>query len=100
MTDETITVVFVEPKLSVEDLSQCKSSDGVTCFKELSNLKEKSYFPNVANAVNGLFDNLERNKAMIDQSDDILEAVEEGNRVIFVYLDVATENKDYVSHGK
>lgn len=99
MNDETITVVFVEPKLSVEDLSQCKANDGVTCFKELASLKDRSYLPNVVDAVNGLYD-LESNKATIDQSDDILEAVDDGNRVIFVYLEVASNNKDFESHGK
>lgn len=99
MNDETVTVVFVEPKLSVEDLSQCKSDDGITCFKALASFKERTYLPNVVDAVNGLYDNLESNKATIDQSDDILEAVEEGNRVIFVYLEVASNSKDYESHG-
>lgn len=100
VSDETITVVFVEPKLSVEDLSHCKTDDGVTCFTELSNLKERSYIPSVSDAVDGLYDNLESNKATIDADDDILEAVEQGNRVVFVYLDLATEEKDFQSHDK
>lgn len=100
MTEETVTVVFVEPKLSAEDFSHCKADDGVTCFKKLASFKERSYLPNVVDAVNGLFDNLESSKATIDQSDDILEAVEGGNRVVFVYLEVASDNKDFESHGK
>uniref|UniRef100_A0A336M6Q9 CSON010943 protein n=1 Tax=Culicoides sonorensis TaxID=179676 RepID=A0A336M6Q9_CULSO len=100
VSDETITVVFVEPKLSVEDLSHCKTNDGATCFKELQGLKERSYIPSVSDAVNGLYDNLESNKATIDADDDILDAVEQGNKVIFVYLDLATENKDFESHDK
>lgn len=84
----------------MEDLSQCKSDDGATCFKALASFKERSYLPNVVDAVNGLYDNLESSKASIDQSDDILEAVDGGNRVIFVYLEVADDHKDYENHGK
>ncbi|XP_063705551.1 V-type proton ATPase subunit S1 isoform X2 [Culicoides brevitarsis] len=100
LNEETVTVVFVEPKLSVEDLSQCKADDGVTCFKNLAALEERSYLPNVKMPVDGLFDNLDANKATIDQSDDVLEALENGNRVVFVYLDVAEESKDFESHDK
>lgn len=97
---DTVTVVFIEPKLNIEDLTRCKTSDGVTCFKQLSSIAEKSYLPNVNNAIDSLYDNLESAKTTIDIAEDVFSAIEAGNRVVFVNLDLALEKDDYVKHGK
>lgn len=44
--ENTVTLVFVEQKLSTEDLSRCKLKTQ-TCFKHLQNIEKKSYFANV-----------------------------------------------------
>jgi len=98
---DTVTVIFVEPKLNIEDLTQCKTTNGVTCFKQLSSISDKSYLPNVNDAVTGLYDNLdESEKVTVDTSEDIFSTIEAGNRIVFVDLDLAMNSDDYMSHDK
>jgi V-type H+-transporting ATPase S1 subunit len=44
---ETIAFVFAEDQLSTEDLSQCRTTIGNTCFRGIQQVKTKLYLPNV-----------------------------------------------------
>lgn len=97
--ENTKIVVFIEPQLSIDNLSRCRTSDDVTCFKQLSTAPEKSYLPNVADPVDGLFDTYEAESKVVSEKDDIVGAVDSGNRVIFVNLDTAIDSNDFQAHG-
>lgn len=50
-SDDAVTVVFYENNLSTQDLTQCKTAEGTTCFPYLNSLKSSSYLPSVENPV-------------------------------------------------
>lgn len=97
VTEDTVTIVFVEPKLSIDDLTKCKKANGVTCFENLNNIQSKSYFPNVASPIEGLYDVPSDEQLQLSATDDILSASGSG-KVIFVDLDLAKKADDYVKH--
>lgn len=53
-SDDAVTVVFYENILSTQDLTQCKTKDGKTCFEYLNSIKPSSYLPSVENPIETL----------------------------------------------
>lgn len=97
VTEGTAVVVFVEPKLSIEDLTGCKRTGGVTCFENLNTIQSKSYFPNVASPLEGLYDVPSDEQIQVSASDNILDVAGSG-KIVFVELDLAKSPDDYVKH--
>lgn len=99
---ETITVVFIEPKLQTEDLT-CRTADQVThvtqsCFANLNKIQEKSYLPRVSLPVEGIYE-LNGDATEVVQADEVLAVAGKG-KVIIVNFEAATSADDYVSHDR
>lgn len=93
----TLTLVFIEPRLSVEDFSQ-KNSNGETSFPYLhDNIYEAVYMPNVKNALKALNRTAGESATNIyitDESSDILglNKLNAGN-FVFIHLNDAREGE-------
>lgn len=98
---DTLTVVFVENKLSVEDLSQCKLNTK-TCFENLRKT-DKTYLSSVEQPVDSLISAFgEENKKSIsvNSDDDLSEANVNGEKILFVYLDDVERPEDFSKHDE
>lgn len=99
-TKDTLTVVFVENKLSVEDFSQCRLKTK-TCFENLNNIERKSYLSSVAEPVNSLLSAFGQKKSItISSESDLKDAKVDEERILFVYFDEAENAEDFYKHGK
>ncbi|KAH9642731.1 hypothetical protein HF086_018477 [Spodoptera exigua] len=93
----TLTLVFIEPRLSVEDLSQ-KNSNGETSFPYLhDNIDDAVYLPNVKNALKALNRTAGASAVHIyvtEESPDVLglSKLDDGN-FIFIHLNDAREGE-------
>ena len=100
---ETLTVVFVERKLSVEDLSQCKLNSE-TCFRNLRNIEQKTYLTAVEDPVQALHDlfseNSQKTISLTNEADLQNVDVSVNEKVLFVHLDSVESNEDFAKHGK
>lgn len=101
---ETLTVVFVENSLSVEDLSQCKLKTE-TCFQNLRKIQDKTYLSAVEDPVRALQASIGDNKQKIvsmSNEGELSEKVDAaGNeKLLFVFLDDVESNEDFAKHGK
>jgi hypothetical protein len=50
-TSDTFTLIITEDQLSTEDLSQCRTADGKTCYQGLQQIKSKLYLSSVEDSV-------------------------------------------------
>lgn len=96
--------MFVENRLSVEDLSQCRLKTE-TCFTNLRKIQQKTYLTAVEDPVDALkssYGEKSQNSISISSEDDLSEKVDAaGNeRLLFVYLDNVESNEDFANHGK
>lgn len=101
---DTLTVVFVENSLSVEDLSQCKLKTE-TCFQNLRKIQQKTYLTAVEDPVKALSSSVgtDNQKSILvsnegDLSDKLSGAGSE--RLLFIYLDDVENSEDFVKHGE
>lgn len=100
---DTLTVVFVERSLSVEDLSQCKLNTQ-TCFENLRKV-DKTYLTAVEDPVKALESSVgKQNQKSISLSNegDLSEKVDGAGseKLLFVYLDQAESKEDFAKHGE
>ncbi|CAG9799871.1 unnamed protein product [Chironomus riparius] len=96
---DTLTVVFVENKLSVEDLSQCKLSTK-TCFENLRKT-DKTYLSSVEHPVDSLINAFGKQKSITVTNDkDVKEVTLDGEKILFVYLDDVERPEDFSEHDK
>lgn len=101
---ETLTVVFVENSLSVEDLSQCKLKSE-TCFENLRKIEQKTYLTSVEDPVKALessYSKLKQKSVSLSNDGDLSEKVDAaGNeKLLFVYLDDVESKEDFAKHGE
>lgn len=101
---ETLTVVFVENSLSVEDLSQCKLKSE-TCFENLRKIEQKTYLTSVEDPVKALessYSELKQKSVSLSNDGDLSEKVDAaGNeKLLFVYLDDVESKEDFAKHGE
>lgn len=100
---ETLTVVFVENNLSVEDLSQCKLKTE-TCFQNLRKIQDKTYLTAVEDPVKALQASFgDNNQKIVSMSNDgdLSEKVDAAGseKLLFVFLDDVESNEDFAKHG-
>ncbi|CRK96156.1 CLUMA_CG009585, isoform A [Clunio marinus] len=101
---ETLTVVFVENSLSVEDLSQCKLKTE-TCFQNLRKIQQKTYLTAVDDPIRALessFGKQSQKTLSLSNDGDLSEKLEtSGNeKILFIYLDDAENNEDFAKHDE
>lgn len=97
---ETLTVLFVENSLSVEDFSQCKLKTK-TCFENLQNVQEKTFLNSVEDPVDALIASYNKKKTISLSSEADLKDVDAGNeRILIVNLDDVENPEDFDKHGK
>lgn len=105
-TKETLTVVFVENSLSVEDLSQCRLKTE-TCFTNLRKIQQKTYLTAVDDPVEALkasYGEQSQKTISISADDDLTETVEAAagseEKLLFVFFDHVESNEDFANHGE
>lgn len=100
--DDTLTVVFVERQLSVENLSQCKLKTE-TCFKNLRKVEQKTYITSVDDPVKALqesFSDNSQKSVSLSNENDLQNFDASGNeKILFVYFDSVQSDEDYAKHG-
>lgn len=101
---ETLTVVFVENSLSVEDLSQCKLKTE-TCFENLRKIEDKTYLTSVEDPVKALessYSELKQKSVSLTNDGDLSDKVDAAGseKLLFVYLDDVERNEDFAKHGE
>lgn len=96
-TPETVTLVFIEPKLSVEDFS-CKKDKKISCFEHLQKIKERTYIPNVEIPIKTLESIFPDHATMTLSNDGQQDVPMENGKTVFIYLEEAKNSKDFVSH--
>lgn len=95
---DTLTVVFVENKLSAEDFSQCRLKTQ-TCFANLNNLKSKSYLSSIEEPVDALMAAFAKQKSItVSGESDLKDATVDGERILFIYFDEVESNEDFHKH--
>jgi V-type H+-transporting ATPase S1 subunit len=87
------TLVFVEPKLSVEDFSQCKLKSR-TCFHHLQKFHHKNFIQNVEDPVETLMTLFPDHKTYRES-----EKIQSGD-VIFIYMNEVNSMEDFEEHDK
>jgi len=97
ISEETVTVVFVEPVLKTEDLT-CEQANGVTCFENLNKIQGKSYLPRVDAPVKSLYD-LNKEQMDVFDVDKLLGYVDKSKVIIFNFEPV-TDKTDLVEHDR
>lgn len=99
VNSDTLTVVFVENNLSVEDLSCTLKTK--TCFENLRKL-DKTYVSSVEQPVDSLISAFgNKNSVSLGSDDDLKEVnLESSTKILFVYLDDAERAEDFAKHGK
>lgn len=103
-SENSLTVVFVERSLSVEDLSQCRIKTN-SCFENLRKIPNKTYLPAVEDPVKTLrlsYEEEDQSSIEIFSEDDLSEkfAGFGSEKLLFVYLDMAEHSEDFAKHGK
>lgn len=101
---DTLTVVFVEQSLSVENLSQCKLKT-TTCFENLRKIEGKTYLTAVEDPVNALESSVGKQKQKsisVSNDGELSEKVDSAGseKLLFVYLDQAESKEDFAKHGE
>lgn len=101
---DTLTVVFVENSLSVEDLSQCKLKTE-TCFQNLRKIEQKTYLTAVEDPVKALTKSVGtdfQKSILLSNEGELSERFDEAGkeRLLFIYLDDAESSEDFVKHGE
>lgn len=95
--EDSLTVLFVEKRLSIEDFSQCTK----TCFKNLQNIPEKTFLNSVENPVDALIASHNKKKSISLSSEDDLEDVNvEEEKFLIVNFDDVKNSEDFDKHGK
>lgn len=95
------TIVFVEKRLSVEDLTQCRE-----CYANLRKVEKKTYLTAVDDPVKTLESSSSSSYAEIqltgDADDDLKGKLDKAanSKLVFVYLDDVESRADFVKHGK
>lgn len=88
---DTLALVIAENQLSTEDLSQCRTSNGNTCYRGIQQLKSKLYLPNVEDPLQVINDiaGPERIDATLSSNGELSEPLkaEEGGKFIFINFD-------------
>jgi hypothetical protein len=96
--EESLTVLFVENKLSVEDFSQCKSK---TCFENLQNIPEKTFLNSVEDPVESLIASYNKKKSISLSSEaDVKNVDAQNEKILIVNLDDVVNPEDFDKHGK
>ncbi|KAG4073508.1 hypothetical protein HA402_000732 [Bradysia odoriphaga] len=95
-TPDTFTLVIAEDQLSTEDLSQCRTTIGNTCFAGIQQVKSKLYLPSVENPLPVMegFAGSERIEAYLLPNGALSEPLntDEGGKYVFInFPDEATE---------
>uniref|UniRef100_U5EP38 Putative vacuolar h+-atpase v0 sector accessory subunit s1 n=1 Tax=Corethrella appendiculata TaxID=1370023 RepID=U5EP38_9DIPT len=90
----TFTAIFVEDKLSTEDLSQCKLGTQ-TCFKNLQKIERKTYLPNVESPLR-VFDKVSQS-IFINEEGELSEnvVVNQGKTVVFYF-----QGENFAAHDE
>jgi len=101
---ETLTVVFVENSLSVEDLSQCKLKTE-TCFENLRKIEDKTYLTSVEDpvkALESLYSEHKQKSVSLTNDGDLSDKVDAAGseKLLFVYLDDVERNEDFAKHDE
>lgn len=97
-TDDSLTVLFVENKLSTEDFSQCKTKK---CFENLQNIPEKTFLNSVEDPVDSLIASYNKKKSISLSSEaDVKDVDIESEKLLIVNLDDVTNPEDFDKHGK
>lgn len=97
---DSLTVVFVENKLSVEDFSQCKLNTK-TCFQNLQNIPEKVFLNSVEDPVDSLLASYKNKKSYSLSSEaDMKDVDAQDEKIHIVYLDDVENPEDFDKHGK
>jgi V-type H+-transporting ATPase S1 subunit len=101
---DTLTVVFVENSLSVEDLSQCKLKTE-TCFENLRKIQKKTYLTAVEDPVKALelsYGKSKQRSVSLSNDGDLSEKLDaaDAERLLFVYLDDVERSEDFAKHGE
>lgn len=96
-TEKTITLVFYENNLSIEDITQCKREDGTTCFEYLQSVTSKSFLSAVEHPLKTLRNLAQYKKQSnthlnIDGTFNNVDISEGG--YVFVALNDAQENEE------
>lgn len=102
---DSMTIVFVENSLSVEDLSHCRSSTSKSsCFENLRKVEKKTYLTAVDDPVKALESSVSSyGEVHLSNDDDDLNGKLDktaNSKFVFVYLDDVESNEDFVKHGK
>lgn len=98
---ETLTVVFVEKSLSVEDLSQCKLKTA-TCFENLRKVEQKTYLTAVEDPVAALetsFGKQISKTIWLSNEGELSDKIDGDEKILFVYLDDVESHEDFSKHG-
>lgn len=101
---ETLTIVFVENSLSVEDLSQCKLKTE-TCFENLRKIQQKTYLTAVDDPVKALeasYGKQKQKSVSMSNDGDLSDKVDAAGseKLLFVYLDDVQSSEDFATHGE
>lgn len=98
--ENSLTVVFVENNLSVEDFSQCRLKTK-TCFENLQNIPDKTFLNSVENPVDSLIAKYNKKKSIsLSSEDDLKDVGVESEKILFVNLDDVENPEDFDKHGK
>lgn len=100
-TPDTVTIVFIEPKLSTEDLI-CRTEKSTTCFQNLQKIEERTYIPSVENPIATL-KSIFSNHVTVTLSNDAEKNQDvplESGKTVFVYFQEAKDSEDFVSHDE
>lgn len=100
---DTLTIVFVENSLSVEDLSQCKLKTE-TCFENLRKVQQKTYLTAVEDPVRALeasYGKQKQRSVSLSNDGDLSDKFDAAGseKLLFVYLDDAESSEDFATHG-
>lgn len=97
---DSLTVLFVENKLSIEDFSQCKLKTK-TCFENLQNIPEKTFLNSVEDPVDSLIASYNKKKSISLSSEaDVKDVDAENEKILIVNLDDVENPEDFDKHGK
>lgn len=101
---ETLTIVFVENSLSVEDLSQCKLKTE-TCFENLRKIEQKTYLTSVEDPVKALessYSEQKQKSISLSNDGDFSGKFDPAGseKLLFIYLDDVESKEDFAKHGK
>lgn len=101
---DTLTVVFVENSLSVEDLSQCKLKTE-TCFENLRKIQQKTYLTAVEDPVEALeasYGKLKQKSVSLSNDGDLSDKFDAAGseKLLFVYLEDVESSEDFATHGE